>query len=589
MTESPVTPDPTQRPPLPPPEAPVTKPIRRSSFSPVWIIPLVAAALGLWLVGRHYAAQGPEISVRFENAEGLIAGKTPVLCRSVPIGTVSEIDLADDSNGVVVKIAMTRPATRLLVEDSQIWVVRARYSSAGISGLNTLVTGNYVELQPGVSRNAQRNFTGLENPPATPPGVPGLRFKLVAEQAGGLGPGASIIYKGILVGKLETRVFHPESGAVEFTAFIDQAYAGLVDEKTRFYNSGGLDLKVGADGIQLRSGTLESLLTSGVTFTEPKTKNAPLRALADGRSFTLYGSLGEANKVEFNPSLPYLLLFAGSVRGLSPDAPVEFRGIRVGSVDGASFKYLPGDPERRVPVLIKIDPALLFDRPSRDAAAAQALMVESVGQGLRATLKTGSLLTGQLYVDLDFQKDAPLAVVTHAEGYDVLPTTSSSGLEDLQAKAAALLDKLKALPIETTVEHLNQTLAEARRAVANLDQLTGSGSALDKSLKNAEKITADLSSSNDISATLHNIRGASEKLNLTISSLGAQFSEVGENLGQATDTVKRQPWRLIWPSTKKYDEDVRSTPAPVRGKAPTAQATPAKSKATTQTSRRRSP
>lgn len=543
-----------------PPEAPVTKPTRRVRFSAVWIIPLVAAALGLWLVGQHYAAQGPEIVVRFENAEGLIAGKTPVLCRSVPIGTVTDIELADDTNGVEVKIAMTRQATRLLMDDTQIWIVRARYSSAGISGLNTLVTGNYVEVQPGISKNARRNFTGLENPPVTPPGDPGLRFKLIADQAGGLGPGASIIYKGIRVGRLETRVFHPDTGAVEFNAFIEDAYARLVSEKTRFFNSGGLDLKVGADGIQLRSGTIESLLSSAVTFTEPKDKNTPPQPRADGRTFTLYGSLGEANKVEFNPSLPYLLLFTGSVRGLSPDAPVEFRGIRVGSVDGASFKYLPGDPERRVPVLIKIDPALLLDNPSSDVATAQALVAESVSQGLRATLKTGSLLTGQLYVDLDFQKDAPTAAVTHVEGYEVLPTTSSSGLEDLQAKAGALLDKFKALPIETTVENLNQTLAEAKGAVANLDKLTGPGGSLDKTLKNTEKITAELSGSKDIGATLRNVRGASEKLNATVSNLGAQFSEVGANLEQATDTVKRQPWRLIWPTTKKYGDDAAAAP-----------------------------
>ena len=544
----------------PAPEAPVTKPARRARFSAVWIIPLVAAGLGLWLVAQHYAAKGPEILVRFENAEGLIAGKTPVLCRSVPIGTVTDIELAADTNGVEVKIAMTRQAARLLMDDTQIWIVRARYSSAGISGLNTLVTGNYVEVQTGVSEKEQRYFTGLENPPVTPPGVPGLRFKLVADQAGGLGPGASIIYKGIRVGKLETRVFHPESGAVEFNAFIEQDYARLVDEKTRFYNSGGLDLKVGADGIQLRSGTIESLLTSGVTFTEPRGRNTSPRALADGRAFKLYSSLGDANKVEFNPTLPYLLLFTGSVRGLSPDAPVEFRGIRVGSVEGASFKYLPGDPERRVPVLIKIDPALLLDRPSNDLPTAQALVAESVGQGLRATLKTGSLLTGQLYVDLDFQKDAPTAAVTQVEGYDVLPTTSSSGLEDLQAKAGALLDKFKALPIETTVENLNQTLAGAKGAVANLDKLTGPGGALDKTLKNTEKITADLAGSKDLGATLHNIRGASEKLNATVSNLGVQFSEVGANLEQATDTVKRQPWRLVWPSTKKYGDDPQPAP-----------------------------
>jgi paraquat-inducible protein B len=579
MNPSTLHPEINREPPSEPPEAPVTRPTRRSHFSAVWIIPVVAALLGLWLVARHYSAKGPEITVHFDTAEGIIAGKTPVLCRSVPVGTVIAIELADDNQGVEITLAMDRNATRLLVDDTQIWVVRARYSSAGISGLNTLVTGNYVELQPGVSRKALRHFAGLEDPPATPPGVPGLRFKLIAAQAGGLTAGASVVYKGISVGKLETRVFHPESGGVEFTAFIASEYARLVDERTRFYNSGGLDLKVGADGIQLRSSTIESLLSSSVTFTDPDAKKLRENPLADGHEFVLYSSLSETSKIEFNPSLPYLLLFTGSVRGLSPDAPVEFRGIRVGSVDGASFKYLPGDSERRVPVLIKIDPDLLLDRPGNDPATAQSLVADSVAKGLRASLKTGSLLTGQLYVDLDFQKDAPLAAVTHVEGYDVLPTIASSGIEDLQEKVGALLDKFKALPIETTVENANETLAAAKSAVSNLDKLTGPSSSLDKTLKNADKITSELAGSKDLGATVHNLRTTSAELNTTVSELGVQFKKVGQNLTEASDTVKRQPWRLIWPSTKKYGEDDRPAPPEPRLKAPTPQKQAAKPKA----------
>jgi len=553
----------------------------------VWIIPIVAALLGLSLLWRHYSARGPEITVHFETAEGIIEGKTPVLCRSVPVGTVTAIDLSDDNKGVEITLSMTRNATRLLVEDSQIWVMRARYSSAGISGLNTLFTGNYIEIQPGVATKSVRRFTGLENPPATPPGVPGLRFKLIAAQAGGLGPGASIVYKGITVGKLEERVFHPQSGEVEFTAFIAEEYARLVEERTRFYNSGGLDLKVGADGIQLRSGTIESLLSSSVTFTEPKSKKLRDTRMADGHEFVLFSSLGEASKMEFNPSLPYLLLFTGSVRGLSPDAPVEFRGIRVGTVESASFKYLPGDPERRVPVLVKIDPALLLDRPGNDPATAQALIAESVGKGLRASLKTGSLLTGQLYVDLDFQKDAPSAEVMHLEGYDVLPTMDASGLEDLQEKVGAVLEKFKALPIEKTVENANEALAAAKSAAANVEKLTGPGGSLEKTLKNTEKITAELSGSKDISATLRNLRGTSEKLNGTISDLGSQFSQVGKNLSEASDTVKRQPWRLIWPSTKKYEDEGRAAPPQPRLKAPVPQKRPPKAKAAARAPARR--
>ena len=200
--------------------------------------------------------------------------------------------------------------------------------------------------------------------------------------------------------------------------------ADIVLEKAE---AGGLDLKVGADGVQLGGGTLESILSANVTFTDPAEKPLRPKPLPDGQSFVLYAGFDEANKPKLNPTLPYLLLFAGSVRGLSADAPVEFRGIRVGSVVGVSFKYLPGDLDHRVPVLIKIDPNLLLDQTGSNSSTAQELITQSVQKGLRASLKSGSLLTGQLFVDLDFQKDAQPATVASLGNYEVLPTIPGPG------------------------------------------------------------------------------------------------------------------------------------------------------------------
>jgi paraquat-inducible protein B len=254
------------------------------------------------------------------------------------------------------------------------------------------------------------------------------------------------------------------------------------------------------------------------------------------------------------------LLFAGSVRGLSSEASVEFRGIRVGSVVGASFKYFPGDLEHRVPVLIKIDPDLLLDQTGSNTATAQALIAQSVEKGLRASLKSGSLLTGQLFVDLDFQKDAPPATVASLGSYEVLPTIPAAGLDELQEKVGALLDKFKALPVENTVSNANDALSAVKDAAANLDKLTGPDSSLNKTLKNAEKVTAELSGNKDIGGTLHNLKETSAHLNTTVADLSVQFKKVGQNLTEASDTVKRQPWRLIWPSTKKYDSESRIAP-----------------------------
>lgn len=530
----PEQPSPSQ--PKPPPPAPITRRNRRG-LSPVWIIPIIAALLGAWLVWKYYSGKGPEITVRFETAEGVVGGKTPILCRSVNIGTVREVKLTDDLKNVSVILDMTSDAKRLLTKDTQIWIVRARYGASGISGLSTLVSGNYLELQPGVSQEERREFVGLESPPVTPPGVPGLRLLLTSESAGGVGPGTSITYKGITVGKIESRVYHPETGSMEFGAFINVAYANLIDPKTRFWNASGIDLKLGAGGIQLRSGTLESIVSGGITFSDPDKKDLRSRHVRDGQKFVLFDNFDASRRVEFNPTMPYLLLFTGSVRGLSSDAPVEFRGIQVGTVSGISFRYLPNDPERRVPVLIKIDPAAFVNVPAEEYDTAQAEISKVVEKGLRASLKTGSLITGQLYVDLDFQKDAPPAKLDDVEGYAVLPTTGS-GLDELEEKVSSLLDKFKALPLEQTVQNANEALAAVKGAASGLDKFLSS--------KETQALPGDLHKDlQELQKTLAGYNGNSAFYG-DLSQTLRQLTEALRSVKALTGTIERSPNSLIF-------------------------------------------
>jgi paraquat-inducible protein B len=193
-------------------------------------------------------------------------------------------------------------------------------------------------------------------------------------------------------------------------------------------------------------------------------------------------------------------------------------------------------------------------------ATAQALIAQRVEKGLRASLKSGSLLTGRLFVDLDFQKDAAPATVASLGSYEVLPTIPAAGLDELQEKVGALFDKFKTLPVEKTVSNANDALAAVKEAAANLAKLTGPDSSFNKTLKNAEKVTAELSGNKDIGGTFHSLKETSAQLTTTIAEISVQFKKVGQNLAEASDTVKREPWRLIWPSTKKYSDDSDTAP-----------------------------
>ncbi len=532
-------------PPSPPPAAPIVR--ARKRLSPVWIIPIVAAVLGLWLVWQHFSSQGPLVEVRFETAEGIVAGKTAVQCRSVEVGMVESVRLAEDMKGVVTMVRIDAEATDLLKLDTKFWVVRPRFGGSGVSGLETLVSGTFIELDPGVSAGYAREFVGLENPPVTPQGVPGLHVTLVADTAGSLGPGSAVLYKGIKVGRIESRTFNPELKRVEFGAFVEGSYGALVTRRSRFWNVSGIDLDVSSAGVRLKTGTLESLVSGGVAFDTDDTGVAPEPA-EDGAVFPLYASQDVTEEVTLNPRLTYLLLFKDSVRGLNKDAPVEFRGIRVGTVIDISFDYLPGDAERRVPVLIKLDPSLIADLPSGDDSAGAELIAQSVKEGLRATLRTGSLLTGQLFVDLDITQDAEPGVVATVGGYHTIPTYSS-GLGQLQDKLTALLEKLQALPLEETVKTANGALAEIKAAAAGF---SSSSASLDTLLaaKETQQLPAELKSSLDsLQATLD---GFNEKSAVyrDLATVIQELSSALRSIDSLASTVERKPSSLLWGNPK---------------------------------------
>jgi paraquat-inducible protein B len=532
--------------PKPIPPAPITHTRRR--LSPVWIIPIVAALIGLWLVWQHYAAQGPLIYVRFETANGVDAKKTAVQCRSVRVGVVDSVKLAPDLKSVVATIRIDGDAADLLRSDTRFWVVRPRVGGAGISGLGTLVSGTYIELDPGAATEVQHHFDGLESPPVTPQGVPGLHVTLVGDKAGSIGIGSSISYRGIKVGRIESQLFNSEKGRLEFGAFIGGDFGKLISPRTRFWNVSGIDLDIDADGVRLRTGTLESLVSGGVAF-DTVSDGTQHEQAPDGTVFSLFNSFDDTKETTLNPRLTYLLLFKESVRGLSPKAPVEFRGVRVGTVMGISFDYLPTDPERRVPVLIKIDPSLIAHLPDGDVEQlGRELIAKSVHGGLRATLRTGSILTGQLFVDLAPHEDAPPAEVAEIGGYQVLPTIST-GLGQLQDKVTAVLDKIQNLKIEETVEHASSALVEIKssatelkKVVASLDKLLGSEETqgLPKEIKaSLDEVRKTLAGFNDKSTIYKDVARTLEELGTTLRSI--------ESLAT---TLERKPSSLIWGNPK---------------------------------------
>ncbi|MEP4076860.1 intermembrane transport protein PqiB [Haloferula sp.] len=445
---------------------------RPRRWSSVWVVPAIALVLAGWLVWTNYASKGPEVVIFFETADSIKAGETEVRCRSVRVGMVEKVSLSDDLGSVRVQLRLNPNSEELLRENTRFWVVRARFTSSSISGLNTLVEGAYIELEPGTGPSGFTKFDGLEEPPVTASNVPGLRLTLVANDAGSLSVGAPIYYRGFEVGKVERRLLDLEARRIRFEVFIKDRYASLVRTGTRFWNTSGVDVSAGANGFKLSTPSLQAMLTGGATFSIPKGVPAGEPA-ENGAVFTFYEDEAAARDASFEVDRRALLFFNHSVRGLNRGAPVEFRGIPLGRVAEISFLHSPpGDS--RVPVLIEYDSETL--RLATDDQPGGALLLsQAVENGLRAKLSTASLLTGAMYIELDFVPEAPSATLGKVGDFEVIPT-QSSGFAQMETKINDILAKIQALPLDDTLVKFGKaadetatTVAEARTTMASIE------------------------------------------------------------------------------------------------------------------------
>ena len=451
------------------------------------------------MVYRNLSSQGPVARVRFDTADGIAAGKTEIRCRSVRVGVVKDVKLAGDLKSVLIYLELSPDVGNLLRRGTRFWVVRPRVSVTDISGLGTLLTGVYIELDPGPPEAEKwKNFKGLEKPPATSRNIPGRRLILTASQAGSLTAGSPIFYRGFEVGRVESRTLDPDKQQVTYAVYITEEYARLVTVHTRFWNTSGIDISAGADGFKVRTPSFQAMVSGGATFGVPDgaTVGEPVK---DGAVFTLFASEDAAKSANFNPASQFVLLFDQSVRGLAKGAPVEFRGIPIGRVADISFEYLKTSDDSRIPVLVEIDPSLLRREAMKsNDREDQEFLDDAVKRGLRASLKTGSLLTGALFVDFDYHKDALPDAMGLVGEYPSIPTISS-GFAQLEAKLTAVLDKIQALPLDDTMQKIGRvadeaaiTVTEARGAVKEIEAAAASAR---KTLDSSEfaKLPEDLS------------------------------------------------------------------------------------------------
>ncbi|WP_349608443.1 MULTISPECIES: PqiB family protein [Cupriavidus] len=529
----------------PPPNGippPGRKPRARWLPSLVWVIPIVAAVVGLSLLISTLASRGPEITVTFRTAEGLTPGKTAVRYKDVDIGLVKTARLAADRSHVIATIALTKDARNFAVADTRFWVVRPRFAMSGVSGLETLLSGAYIGVDAGKSGETTHSFTGLENPPVITTDASGRQFVLRAQDLGSLDIGSPVYYRRVRVGHVVAYQLEPNGRDITLRVFVNKPYDKLVSADTRFWHASGVDLKLDANGLKLSTQSLATVMLGGVAFQAPDHSTAHAPA-AENTQYLLAADQSEAMKEpdELAPALA-VLNFDQSVRGLSPGAPVDFRGVTVGQVRSIGIEYQRDKKAFRLPVVVELYPSRmgLREKDVADDMRKRAIVHSMVQRGMRAQLRTGNLLTGQMYVALDFfpKASSPVDLDLNASVPE-LPTTPGT-FDELQAKLGDIVTKIGKVPFDqigqdarTAMVSMNKMLVKADKLVA---QVNGDV---------APQVVAALQDMRRTLATANDALAPDASLQQDTRRMMQELTQTAVSLRMLTDYLERHPEALL--------------------------------------------
>jgi len=501
---------------------------KRTWPSLIWLIPVVAALLGAFVAWRAISERGPAITIHFATAEGLEAGKTKVKYKDVEVGLVEEIELARDLSGVVVHARMVREFEPQLTDKTRFWVVTARVAGGQVSGLGTLFSGAHIAVDPVSEGKASRKFRGLDEAPVVTTDEPGRHFVLRSYTAGAFSVGTPVYYRRIRVGEVISSELDPSGEFVAVGIFVHAPHDARVSTETRFWNASGFDVAMTAEGVRLDTESVASILIGAISFATPP--GAADEVAADGAVFPLYESREASERRVYTQRVTWLLHFEQSVRGLVPGSPVEFRGIRIGQVQDVRLQ-IEGGGRIRIPVVVEVEPERFSGNlPEAERRAALDHLVE---QGMRAQLKRGNLLTGQLVVALDMYKNAPPAQVVWSEPYPEMPTIPTP-LEEITADLASIVQKIDRMPF-------GEIGADLRDSLAAMSELTRQ---INEDV--VPRLNDALVSADHTLASTNAMVGADSPINQELRRALVELTETARALGLAADQFEQEPESLIW-------------------------------------------
>ncbi len=451
-------------------------------LSVIWLVPLLALLVTLGLAWKSYADRGVLIAIDFADATGIVPGETPLKFREVEVGRVEKIGFNADLSSVRLSVRVNKDVAPFIDGEARFWLVKPQVSAQGISRLDTVLSGTFVEgWWDATPKGGRGVFTGLERPPVAPDPTMGTMIELRAEDAGGLAEGAPILFRGVTVGRIQNLRLNEKDSGVTVDAFIAAPHDARLTTATRFWDTSGISLSLGATGVSLDVRSLATLVQGGVEFDTLSTGGG---IVENGHAFRLFASSEAAKASIFGADLidppRYSLLFDEAINGLERGAKVQFRGVEAGEVTDISIKVQTDSVGTRFAqqqVTIALSPERLGLARDTETAVVTAFLAAEVEGGLRARVAGVGLLGTTLIVELtEVPEAAAGAVNLDAQPYPTLPTAPAAS-NDIADSAKDVFTRIDRLPIEELLTSAIRTLdsvsaiaesAETRAVPGNL-------------------------------------------------------------------------------------------------------------------------
>lgn len=528
----------------------------RVLVSTAWLIPLAAVIVGAYLLIQSIRDAGPEITLLMDYAEGIEVNQTRIRVLNVDVGRVIKIRLRPDQKGVELTAKLNRDAEELMREDTQFWVVKPRIDGTGVSGLATLVSGAYIAFSPGSADEKADRFVVAELPPITAIGQNGLRLSLRGENKSMVSAGSPVLFDGHEVGRVESARFNPTEQTVEYSIFIDAPNDALVNSNSEFWLDSGVRVQTDSNGISVQTPSLSALISGAISFRTPTYRNETAKPAQNGDRFQIYANRAEVDLLPGSRTLYFVVFFKQSIRGLTAGAPVEYKGMNIGSV--ADVPYFQNNDALKlfqrgwVPVRLRIDPYKLEQNAHQQSKEYwQNQLEKAFNQGLAATLSSNNLILGSKMIELsDIQAaSADFKPMNHYAGLKVI-ASRSGGLDDLQVQLSKLLDKFNALPLEQTVSGVNGSLNELQKTLQTAQTTLNSAETL---LSNEESNQLPQTINQTLRELQETLRGVSPQSPVyrDIQRILMQLDDTLNEVRPLVQNLKEQPNALIFESKDK--------------------------------------